>query len=388
MKKCAILTSFDPYSYKGGIEAYTHQVVQLLQSHGIMVDIYHTGSELCLRTARSTPRSFHSQFLNDLYPVGRSFYQVDHQYDFVIAHAFFGFGYCPPRIPAFNIFHSTHVQYAEENRLLFSPEWYHEVKHLFGFGAEWLSTVGRKVITVSDAVAQEVAEHYGVTAGSTVLTGVDRTTFFPRRNREELRKKFAVDSEVFVGIFLARWGCDKGIDVLESVVVSAPEVHWLFVLGTGAPCPLKGRANVTVVENVSHEEVAELLSLGDFLFHPSRYEGFGLAVIEAMACGLPVVTAPVGVARTVCTEDPFLTLLLPEYRNGKEAVIAATVEKIARLRRDKELRRILGEAGESIVEKRFDRHRWERDFLAAVSLDTEDVPACELLDHQEGKDRL
>jgi len=382
-KQCAILTSFDPYSFKGGIETYTCRLVELLQSRGITVDIYHTGSALCTREKQTPPFSFHSPFLNDLYPVGRSFYRVDHQYDFVIAHAFFGFGYCPPRIPAFNIFHSTHVQYAEDNRTLFSPEWYLEVKHLFGFGAERLSTIGRRVIAVSDGVASEVVEHYQATAVSTILTGVDRALFFPHPERRGLREKFNIPQDAFVGVFLARWGLDKGIDVLQSVMDGAPDVFWVLVLGTGTPCPLHGRPNVKIIENVAQETVAEILSLADFLLHTSRYEGFGLAVIEAMACGLPAMATPVGVARSVYQERPFSLLRLPPYTSGTAEVIAAAIEKIERLRWDTQLHRAVSEKGQLVVHKQFDHRRWETDMLAAFGIHEEHVPIHERAENQK-----
>lgn len=373
-KRCAILTAFDPYSFKGGIETYTHQVVNLLQSREIAVDIYHTGSAHCTRENAAPPLSLHSRFLDDLYRVGRSFYQVDYRYDFVIAHAFFGFGYCPPRIPAFNIFHSTHVQYAEENRVLFSPEWYLEVKYLFGFGAERVSTIGRTIIAVSDEVAAEAAQHYQAPAVSTVVTGVDRTVFFPRAQREALRQKFNIPADAFVGIFLARWDLDKGIDVLTEIMDCASGVFWVLVLGTGSECPLRGKVNTAILENVDQTTVAEILSLADFLLHISRYEGFGLAPVEALACGLPIITTPVGVARSVCQHQPFSPLLLPPYTNGKDAVVVAAIDKIKRVRQDEALSRAIHTEGPLVVASKFDHRRWETDLLAALGIAEEHAP--------------
>ena len=370
-KRCAILTSFDPYAYKGGIETYTRQMLTVLQAHGVTVDIYHTEHVPETGEPQSSVPFLHSPFLNSLYRVGRAFYRVDHQYDFAVAHAFFGFAYTPPRIPTFTIFHSTHAQYAEANRELFSPEWYFEVKHLFGLGAERLSTIGKKVIAVSDMVAHEAVTHYGATDVVTVLTGVDQTLFFPRPNKHELREQFGVPPDAFVGVFVARWDLDKAVDVLEQVMERTPEVFWLFVLGTGAQCPFHGRANTKIVENIERKEIAIILSCADFLFHPSRYEGFGLAVVEALACGLPVIAAPVGVVGSVLQQLPVQSLLLPSYATGKEQVITAAIDCIHRLQRDSDLRQACARAGPELVSRSLNLPQWEHTLLTTLGLTTE-----------------
>jgi glycosyltransferase involved in cell wall biosynthesis len=370
-KRCAILTSFDPYVFKGGIETYTRQMADALRRHGRMVDIYHTQFLPESTTPYSSPPSFHSPFLHKLSQVGRAFYRVDHLYDFVVAHAFFGFAYSPPRIPAFTVFHSTHAQYAEANRELFSQEWYFEVKHLFGLGAEQASTVGKKVIAVSDAVAHEVTQHYGARDVTTVLTGVDQTIFFPRLYKQELRDQFAIPRDAFVGVFLARWGADKAIDVLQQVMEATQKVFWVLILGTGEPCPLHGRPNTRIIENSERNEVAALLACADFLFHPSRYEGFGLAVAEALSCGLPVVAAPVGVACSLLAETPLQSLLLPSYREGKQQVINAAIDVISRLQNDAGFRRTCAQHGQCVATQSLSLSQWERNFLAALGLASE-----------------
>jgi len=383
-KRCAILTSFDPYAFKGGIETYTQQMVDLLQRSSYEVDIYHTQ---CLPEGTDTNLigpSFHSPFLNSLSRVGQAFYRVDHLYNFVIAHAFFGFAYSPPRIPTFTIFHSTHAQYAEANRELFSQEWYYEVKYLFGLGAEYASTIGKRVIAVSDAVAREATAHYGAIDVVSVVTGVDQTLFSPRPDKKGLRDQFAIPRDAFVGVFLARWGVDKAIDVLQEVMKTTPDVFWVLILGTGEPCPLHERPNTKIIENVERNEVATILSCADFLFHPSRYEGFGLAVAEALSCGLPVIAPPVGIAQSLLALPPLHALQLPSYETGTQQVINAAVETITRLHRDRDFRHACAHHGQRVAAQTLSLPQWEHNFLAALGIASREENPEHLSLHQDG----
>jgi glycosyltransferase involved in cell wall biosynthesis len=51
--------------------------------------------------------------------------------------------------------------------------------------------------------------------------------------------------------------------------------------------------HVVLVEYVSDEDLVGIYNLADLLIYPSLYEGFGLPILEAMACGCPVITSKV-----------------------------------------------------------------------------------------------
>ncbi len=53
---------------------------------------------------------------------------------------------------------------------------------------------------------------------------------------------------------------------------------------------LSVRKSVRFVGNVSSERLNELYNLADVFIFPSRFEGFGLPPLQAMACGTPVIT--------------------------------------------------------------------------------------------------
>jgi glycosyltransferase involved in cell wall biosynthesis len=81
----------------------------------------------------------------------------------------------------------------------------------------------------------------------------------------------------------------KNVGLLLEVARLLPDVR--FVLA-GAP-PVGGTPpNVTVLGRVG--DVAAVLRSGSIFALPSRQEGFGIVVAEALACGLPVITTPSG----------------------------------------------------------------------------------------------
>ncbi|MBC1499071.1 glycosyltransferase family 4 protein [Listeria weihenstephanensis] len=88
----------------------------------------------------------------------------------------------------------------------------------------------------------------------------------------------------------------KGIDRLLTIFESVSEIGWELVLvGTGKDLKklkkaLKKIDTIKHIEAVSHRELHQYYSTCSIFLHTSRYEGFGLVIIEAMAFGLPVIS--------------------------------------------------------------------------------------------------
>jgi glycosyltransferase involved in cell wall biosynthesis len=107
-------------------------------------------------------------------------------------------------------------------------------------------------------------------------------------------------------LFCGSWTWMKGTRVLVRSFERLAERHRnlrLTVLGAGAdPAMVLGafdpavRDRVTVMPALSHADVLREVKQHDFLLATSLFEGFGTAVLEAMAAGLPVVASAVGAA--------------------------------------------------------------------------------------------
>ena len=93
--------------------------------------------------------------------------------------------------------------------------------------------------------------------------------------------------------------------------------------------------------------VPKLINQSRIFIYPSREEPFGLSIVEAMACEVPVVTTNVYGPSEIITQDVDGLAVNPDD-------VKALVKAIRSLLDDEHLRTVMGEEGKTTVEKRFD----------------------------------
>lgn len=153
------------------------------------------------------------------------------------------------------------------------------------------------VVTYSQFTAQEVREEYNLPGERVhpVHLGVDPETFRPCSDEaaERCRKRHG-DFVLSIGLLTPR----KNFPALIEAVAQLPRTVRLVVVGRpsdGAQAVWEAVRSHRMEERFEHLErvdQAELITLlGACRLYavPSLYEGFGLTVLEAMACGTPVV---------------------------------------------------------------------------------------------------
>lgn len=103
------------------------------------------------------------------------------------------------------------------------------------------------------------------------------------------------------GIFAGRLSTEKGLDVLLNALLKLPQVY--IKIAGGGPltefvAEMKNKHNLTNVDLVgrlTREETVKLISQSRFLILPSVvYENFPMTIVEAFACGVPVITSNLG----------------------------------------------------------------------------------------------
>lgn len=117
--------------------------------------------------------------------------------------------------------------------------------------------------------------------------GYSRERFSPK-NKQESRKLFSIPEKIFVVAFVGHFITRKGIAILESVIDQTPGVY-LICAGKGELKPSSKK--VLYSDIVEPDKLAYFYSAADVFVLPTLNEGCCNAIIEAMACGLPIISS-------------------------------------------------------------------------------------------------
>lgn len=157
----------------------------------------------------------------------------------------------------------------------------------------WLSASGYNALQVESRFGRGV---------KVVHNGVDTDVFRPVGRCSSQRSQWALDEEVLL-VSVGRLVGWKGIDVaIDAVAMLNPGIRYLIVGEGPEMVALKARADqlgvtgrVAFAGRVPHDDLPALLSQCDVFVQPSvGEEAFGISIVEAMACGLPVVATENG----------------------------------------------------------------------------------------------
>ncbi len=182
-----------------------------------------------------------------------------------------------------------------------------------------------------------------------IYNGVDVNQFTPASSSRPSRKEIRV---FFSGNLIRR----KGAHWLPSIAKQLQKnVHIFYTQGLRTRNSLASHPKLQSVGSVPFEDMPNRYREMDILLMPTVREGFGLAVAEAMACGLPVVASN-------CSAIPEL---IDEGKGGFLCPVGdvnAFAEKINLLADSPKLRREMGEYNRAKVEKMFTLDRMVREY--------------------------
>lgn len=120
-----------------------------------------------------------------------------------------------------------------------------------------------------------------------IPNGYSKHEFYPI-NKLEVRKKMGFSNDdkiaIFVGTFCNRKGVNRVIEAAKQI----PSLK-LILIGDGSVS--NSNKQIVFKGRVSHDELITYLNSADFFILPTLAEGCCNAIIEALACGLPIISS-------------------------------------------------------------------------------------------------
>ncbi|MFQ1063849.1 glycosyltransferase family 4 protein [Bordetella trematum] len=208
---------------------------------------------------------------------------------------------------------------------------------------------GKRVVAVSQLIVDQMHAAYGQALPvSTIPPGVHLPAPAPAGQRAATRAALGLADGQIACLLVARNPLRKGLPALLAALELLPASYRLLVVGADAPAsqavaqsPVADR--VCLVEPTP--EVDRYYAAADIYAHPTLNDSFGMAPLEAMAHGLPVIISPpayCGFAQYL--SDGKDALILQDPRDG-QALAAA----LGRLGGDPQLRAALAQAGHQLA---------------------------------------
>lgn len=163
-----------------------------------------------------------------------------------------------------------------------------------------------RVIAVSSFVAKQARRLAPSVEPHVCYTGIDTVAFAPNPNRKrQFREQLKLPPDVPVIGVGGRMVEEKGLDdvaaVASLVQMAGHRMAWMLIGDGPARQRLADSLARTVGEDlvfafgdVAHDAMPDYLRTADILLHLSLNEGFGMVLLEAQACGTPVIAYRIG----------------------------------------------------------------------------------------------
>lgn len=161
----------------------------------------------------------------------------------------------------------------------------------------------KMIVANSNLIKKQLIEEFAYPADKirVIYNGMNHDMFFPASAAEkaEVRKKMKLDSKHNICLFCASnfkiKGLPEAIEVIASLTEKQRNNTLLLVVGGDKTTPyIKLAAEYGIAKNIvftgAQKNMRDYYIASDILLYPSSYETFSNVCLEAMGCGLPVIT--------------------------------------------------------------------------------------------------
>ncbi|MEM6612926.1 MAG: glycosyltransferase family 1 protein [Cyanobacteria bacterium P01_C01_bin.72] len=177
-----------------------------------------------------------------------------------------------------------------------SPKW----KYYYRYGLPFLLKQSQRIICVSEYTKQDLVKTYRLNPDliDVVYNGYDHNLFYPQPN-PKIIQKYSLDKYfLYVGDMRFYKNLGRTLEAFERLpqqdckfVITGKKDDFFYPQIARQVAQLKASDRIIFLDYVPTADLPALYSQAQALVFASLYEGFGLPVLEAMACGCPVITS-------------------------------------------------------------------------------------------------
>ena len=160
----------------------------------------------------------------------------------------------------------------------------------------------RRIMTNSNLIKTHILQHYPVDPGkiSVIYNGVDTAKFTPsvrQIHRARIRQSLGISETDPVLLFVGNNFKLKGLELILRAMRRLKDIPYtLLVAGNDDPAPYLNLAKRQKLEDHVHfigprKQIEKFYGAADIFVLPTLYDAFANVCLEAMACGLPVITS-------------------------------------------------------------------------------------------------
>ncbi len=242
-------------------------------------------------------------------------------------------------------------------------------RQVLGYLEKRIFTKGkaRSIIANSRLVRDQILNHYPAAESRVrvIYNGVDQERFHPGAKehfRMQIRDEYGIGQQNLLLVFAANDFKLKGLrDLMAGMAALKDSGIEALVVGESNPAPYGREAGKLGIGRQIHftgaqPQVERFLASGDIFVLPTRYDAFANVCLEAMSCGLPVITTPANGAAELIRDDV----------NGYRAA-PGDIEMLARrigCLRDRNRREKMGTAAAETAKT----YTWEAHFERVTAL--------------------
>ncbi|MEQ1472712.1 MAG: glycosyltransferase family 4 protein [Candidatus Acidiferrum sp.] len=223
---------------------------------------------------------------------------------------------------------------------------------------------GFSLAGVSALVSAQLARHFQRPDARVIHHGVDTQFFSVSRRLEQrplVRQRFGLAPDAFVVLLIGNDFRNKGLDALLRALAELPDFDWkLLVVGDDVSSDHKNFVRDQAIADriffrPSSPDVLQFYAAADAYVGPSLEDAFGMPVLEAMACGLPIIcSGRAGVSELVSHGSDGIILSDPQDA-------AEITSALRSLMSDPALCQRLGDRASATARE----HSWDRNADAA-----------------------